>query len=151
MNKDNKPDKQGFSEKKPDPDIPENPGLMNFPHTVGSAVIKPEDLGKTKGRALTAMREQTSRQMSQLFEQMKVLASQARDIRKRIEVSEKIYMAQMGFEPIISQEYYLYLKEDGDHILSMIGPKEWGRKMPYKKYLNKVKLLADHTWEVLDK
>ncbi len=133
-----------------DPDIPENPGLLTFPHTIGSAVIKPEDLGKTKGRALTAMRQQTNKQMTQIFEQIHLLARQARDIRKRIEISEKIYRAQAGFEPIIGNTYFLYLKEDESNVLSMISPAEWGKSMPYKKYISAIKLLADHTWEVLD-
>ena len=133
-----------------DPDFPNNPGLLEIPHTVGSALVKPEDMGKTKGRAMTAMRQQTHNQMTQIFEQMKVLAGQARDIRKRVEISEKIYLAQMGFEPIIGQVYYLYLKKDDSHLLSMISPSEWGRSIPYKKYISSVKLLADHTWDILE-
>ena len=39
-----------------DPDkIAENPHLLPYAHQVGSAVIKPEDQGKLKGRALSAM------------------------------------------------------------------------------------------------
>ena len=133
-----------------DQDFPTNPGLLEIPHTIGSALIKPEDMGKTKGRAMTAMRQQTHNQMTQIFEQMRVLAGQARDIRKRIEISEKIYLAQMGFEPIIGQIYFLYLKKDGCHLLSMISPSEWGKSIPYEKYISSVKLLADHTWEILE-
>ena len=133
-----------------DPDISINPGLLEIPHTIGSALVRPEDMGKTKGRAMTAMRQQTHKQMSQIIEQMHVLAGQARDIRKRIAISEKIYMAQMGFEPIIGQIYFLYLKKDGGHLLSMISPSEWGRSMPYEKYISSIKLLADHTWEILE-
>ena len=135
----------------PDPDIPAFPGLMAIPHTIGSALVKPEDMGKTKGRALTAMHQQTHRQMTQIYEQMHLLAGQAREIRKRIEISEKIYMAQIGFEPIIGQIYFLYLKKDGGYLLSMISPSEWGKKIPYEKYISSVKLLADHTWEILEK
>jgi hypothetical protein len=54
----------------------------------------------------------------------------------------------MGFEPIINQTYYLYEKEDGTDLLSLVSPEEWGRSMKYSKYLAKVLLLADHTWEV---
>ena len=134
-----------------DPDFPDNPGLLEIPHTIGSALVKPEDMGKTKGRAMKAMRQQTHNQMSQIFEQMKVLAAQAKDIRKRIEISEKIYQAQMGFEPIIDQIYYLYLKKDDKYLLSMISPSEWGKNLPYEKYISSVKLLADHTWDILEK
>jgi len=130
--------------------VTDNPGLINFPHHIGSAIIKPEDKGKVKGRAMAAMKDQTKRQMSQLYEQMKVLAKQANDIKKRIEISEKIYNAQINFEPVINHTYYLYLKNDHNFVLSMIGPEEWGNDNPFKSYMASVKLLSDHTWEILE-
>ena len=57
----------------------------------------------------------------------------------------------MNFQPIISRVYHLYEIEDGNDILSMIGPKEWGRSKPFKKFIATVKLLADHTWDILEK
>lgn len=128
----------------------ENPGLISFPHSVGGAVIKPEDKGRIKGRAMTAMKEQTDRQLHQLYEQMRTLAKQAKEIKNRIHVSEKIYMSQINFEPVIGQIYYLYQKNEFENILSMIAPEEWGKSLPYQSFLAKVKLLADHTWDVLD-
>lgn len=101
--------------------ITENPGLISFPHSIGGAVIKPEDKGKIKGRAMTAMKEQTDRQLLQLYDQMRTLARQANEIKDRIHVSEKIYLAQINFEPIIGQIYYLYQKNETENILSKIG------------------------------
>jgi len=130
--------------------VANNPGLINFPHHLGSAIIKPEDKGKIKGRAMAAMKEQTERQMAQLYDQMKVLADQANHIKDRVNISEKIYQSQINFEPVIGHNYYLYLKKDHEHVLSMIGPQEWGKDMPYKNYLATVKLLSDHTWDVVE-
>jgi len=127
------------------------PGTISFPHHVGSAVVKPEDKGKIKGRAMMAMRDQTQREMSQLYEQMQTLVKQAEEIKKRVEVSEKIYLSTFNFEPVINHIYYLYEKKDGKNILSMISPKEWGNTIPYEKYLATIKLLSDHTWEILEK
>ena len=126
-----------------------NPGLLPYAHTAGSAVIKPEDMGKTKGRSVTAMRQQTDRQMNQLYEQMEILAKQAKLLAERKEISERIYDAAMGFEPIISETYYLYEKEDGTDLLSLVAPHEWGRSFKYSRFLAKVTLLADHTWDVV--
>lgn len=134
-----------------DPDkVAENPGIISFPHHLGSAVIKPEDKAKIKGRAMMAMQDQTHREMAQIYEQMRVLVKQAGEIKKRVEVSEKIYQSQINFEPVINHVYYLYEKDNHDHILSMISPEEWGKSIPYRKYLATVKLLSDHTWEVLN-
>lgn len=128
--------------------VAENPGLLPYAHTAGSAVIKPEDMGKTKGRSVTAMRQQTDRQMNQLYEQMETLAKQAKALAQRREISERIYDAAIGFEPIINETYYMYEKEDGSDLLSLVAPHEWGRSFKYSRYLAKVLLLADHTWDV---
>ncbi len=129
----------------------EMPGTISFPHHSGSALIKPEDKGKIKGRAVAAMHQQTETQMSQLYEQMQLLAKQAKSLQKRVEISERIYLAKMNFEPLINHTYYLYESEDGKDILSLIAPKEWGKSKSYIQYLATVKLLADHTWEIIDK
>jgi hypothetical protein len=140
----------GNNEIKKDQEIGEGslPGLINYPHTIGSAVIRPEDMGKIKGKSLTAMREQTRTQISRIYEQMNLLISQAKSIRSRVEISEKIYMAQMQFEPVIGQTYYLYEKTGGAHVLSMISPSEWGNRFPFNRHIATVLLLSDHTWDV---
>lgn len=131
-----------------DPDkVAENPGLLPYAHHVGSAVVKPEDKGKLKGRAVAAMHQQTNMQIDQLRKQMELLAQQARDIHKRVQVSEMIYGAQMNFEPLIGHTYYLYENKHGEHVLSLIAPNQWGRSQPYT-YIATATLLADHTWEV---
>ena len=54
-----------------DPDkVAENPHLLPYAHTVGSAVIKPIDKGRVKGLAVTAMYEQTEIQLDQIREQI---------------------------------------------------------------------------------
>jgi hypothetical protein len=131
-----------------DEKIAQNPGLMEYAHTVGGAIIRPEDMGKVKSRSLVAMRQQTDIQLTQLYKQMELLAEQAKLIGRRVEISERIYSAQMSFEPIIGETYYLYEKADGDDTLSLIGPQEWGRKKPFQSFIAKVNMLADHTWEV---
>lgn len=134
-----------------DPDkVTENPGLLPYAHHVGSGLIKPEDLGKLKGRALSAMEHQTDSQLGQIYEQMQLLAEQAKRLNDRKKVSEYIYRAEMRFEPLINHTYYLYEKEDRSYFLSMIGPNNWGRSARRFSYLATVKLLADHTWDLLD-
>lgn len=130
--------------------ITENPHSLEYGHHVGSAVIKAEDVGKQKGRALAAMEHQTDQQLNQIYEQMKLLADQAKSINKRKEISEQIYQANFRFEPIINHVYYLYEDEDASHVLSIIAPDQWGRsKRNNYKWIASVKLLADHTWEIL--
>jgi hypothetical protein len=130
--------------------VAENPGLLEYPHHIGGLVIKPEDKGKIKSRALTAMREQTSMQMSQIQKQVELLAKQANDIKERIEIAEKIYSAELAFEPVIAHIYHLYKKDDVYKLL-MIGPEEWGRKSADLQYVSTVKMMGDYTWEIIMK
>ena len=128
--------------------VAENPGLMAYAHSVGGAVIKPIDMGKAKGKAVLAMRQQTERQLNQIYQQMATLAQQAKELRQRVEVSERIYAAQMNFEPVLNETYYVYEKEDGKDVLSMVAPSEWGRAYKFSRFIAKVTMLADHTWHV---
>lgn len=131
-----------------DEKIAKFPSLMEYAHTAGGAIIRPEDMGKVKSRSLTAMRQQTDIQLAQLYKQMQLLAEQAKHIGKRVEVSERIYSAKMSFEPVIGKTYYLYEKAVDEDILSLIAPHEWGRKKPFSHFIATVNMLADHTWEV---
>ncbi len=46
--------------------VAENPGLLPYPHHIGSSIVKPEDVGKLKLRALSAMQQQTNSQLLQI-------------------------------------------------------------------------------------
>jgi cellobiose-specific phosphotransferase system component IIA len=127
----------------------ETPGTLPYAHHSGSALIRPEDKGKITGRAVAAMHSQTDMQMAQIYEQMRLLADQAKKIQSRVEVSERIYQASIAFEPLINHRYFLYQKADGSDFMSMIAPEEWGRKKDWANFVAEVKLLADHTWEIL--
>ena len=128
--------------------VTESPHNLPYAHTVGGSVIKPIDRGRVKGLAVSAMYEQTDMQMAQIREQIELLAEQARAIQRRIEISEQIYQCQMNFKPLIGHTYHLYRRDNGEEILSMVAPSEWGRSNPLE-FVATVKLLADHTWEIL--
>ena len=131
--------------------IAQNPGLLPFAHTLSSGVIKPDDLGKIKSNALMAMEQQTDMQLNQLQQQIQLLYNQAQEIKARTDISVWIYQADIGFDPLINHTYHLYEKDNGKHFLSMVSPKEWGRSKKFKRFIATVKLLADHTWDVIEK
>ena len=128
--------------------IAEDPHLLPYAHTVGGAIIKPVDKGRVKGVAMSAMYEQTNQQLNQIREQVERLVTQAQHIHDRIDISEKVYLAECGFKPVIGQVYNLYEKKDGTWLLSMISPEEWGTRGPYF-WLATTRLMHDHTWEIL--
>lgn len=127
----------------------EDPHLLPYAHHVGSAIIRPIDKGRVKGNAMTAMFQQTESQLLQIKEQVETLIRQARQIHHRIDISEKIYEADCGFEVVINQSYTLYERKTGEWFLSLINRDQWKKPMPFT-FLAQVRLLADHTWEVLE-
>ena len=130
--------------------IAENPGLLPYAHERGGATIKPVDAGKVKGLAMSAMYEQTDMQLDQIRAQIELLARQANEIQNRMTISERIYEAEMGIDPIIGRTYYLYRRENGKHLMSMVSPAEWGPRIPYE-YIATIRLLGDHTWDILER
>lgn len=128
--------------------VADQPHLLPYSHSVGGVVIKPTDKGRIKGRAVASMYQQTDIQLGQLRKQIELLAKQADDIRKRVLISEKIYEAEIAFQPLVGFVYHLYAKKNGAFVLSMIAPEEWGAQAPYL-FQASVKLFADHTWEIL--
>lgn len=131
--------------------ITENPHNLPYAHNVGSQLVKPEDEGKVKGRALNAMEHQTDMQLDQIYDQMQLLAQQAKKLQSRKLISEKIYDAEMRFEPLINHIYHLYQKESGTYLLSLIAPNQWGRSKKKFDFVATVRLLADHTWDIIEK
>jgi hypothetical protein len=121
--------------------------VLPYAASVSGALIRPNEEGMIKHQALSAMEEQTNMQLTQIRQQIELLAIQAREIQKRKELSHIIYEATLGFNPVIGQTYHLYQREDGTHLISMVSPKEWGPKIPFKAFIASVMLLADHTWK----
>lgn len=130
--------------------ITENPGTLPYAHSVSGPVIKPTKRGAITNRAITAMEEQSELQMGQIQEQIQLLAKQAQAIQRRTEISRLIYGSEMNFQPLIGHTYFLYEKRDGKFVLSMVAPEEWGRTIPFNAFIAKVKLLGDHTWQILE-
>ena len=127
------------------------PGLVEYAHSVGGFSIVPTEQGVIKGRAMNAMQEQTQERLDMILEQMRTLAKQAKEIQDRVDISHYVYDAEIKFEPIIGKKYYLYEKDDGIKLLSLIGPKDWGKSKKFKACLAEVRLLSDHTWKVLER
>ncbi|MES2331388.1 MAG: DUF2452 domain-containing protein [Bacteroidota bacterium] len=120
--------------------------VLPYASSVGSVAIRPTKEGVIKHKALSAMEEQTNMQLDQIKQQIELLAKQAQEIRKRKELSLMIYEASLRFKPQIEHTYHLYEKKDGIHMLSLVGPNEWGGAGPFKQFISSVRLLADHTW-----
>ena len=131
--------------------ISEAPHNLTYGHHRGSLPVIPTKEGDIKNKSIAAMEHQTDIQLLQIKEQMELLAKQANHLKSRVEISQSIYNAEIRFEPIISHIYHLYQSDDAKYLLSMIAPNDWGKKNCPYQFIATVKLLADHTWEIIKK
>lgn len=124
--------------------------LSPIPLSIGSVPIAPEDKNKIKANAVAAMHHYAQQEMDLLRKQADLIMQQVREIEDRLKVSEQIYQADMRFTPVVGQVYHLYEKEN-HYSISLIGPEEWGSRKAPMKFLATVRLLADHSWQILSK
>ncbi len=124
--------------------------LSPIPLSVGSVPIKPEDKGKIRANAVEAMHHYAQQEMDMLRKQADLILQQVREIEDRLKISEQIYQSEMRFTPVVNQIYHLY--EKGDHFaISLIAPNEWGRSKTVMKHVATIRLLGDHSWQVINK
>lgn len=130
----------------------ENPHNLPYAHHRGGVPIQLDDISESRIKAYNAMAEQTNEQLGMIYEQMRVLAGQAKKIQDRIEISKLVYQANYKFIPVIGESYYLYdtgRQGKEQYSLSLLSPLDWGERED-RIYVAYVKLLADHTWKVLE-
>lgn len=108
--------------------------LKNYPTTVGSQKFEPIVVDKSEG--IKADKFFNSR-LTELKKEYELLVSKYVD-------TKLVYDSDYNFQPIVGETYHLYEKEGGNKFLSIISPKEWG-----KKYIGSYVLLNNGTWEKL--
>ena len=119
-----------------------------IPLTVSSPKINPIDKRLVKATAFETMQYQANQQISIIKQQAELLMEQARKIEERMEISRKIYEADLNFEPVIGTTYHVYEK-NGRTVLSLVAPYEWGKKMPFDHHVCSAKLLGDKSWDLV--
>lgn len=123
--------------------------LINLPKS--NPIVKTEDLHKPIAKGLITLDGQIEIQGKNIIEQIELLKKQAEEILEKKRISQKIYDSLLKFEPIILGIYYLYIVNEKEQMISMVGPSEWGRSLKNRlDFVAKVRLQYDHTWEILE-
>ena len=123
--------------------------LINLPKS--NPIVKTKDLHKPIAKGLIALDGQIEIQGKNIIEQIELLKKQAEEILEKKRISQKIYDSLLKFEPIILGIYYLYIVNEKNQMISMVGPSEWGRSLKNRlDFVAKIRLQYDHTWEILE-
>jgi hypothetical protein len=122
--------------------------LINTPKS--HSIVKEVDLHKPIAQGLFTLDGQIEIQGEQILQQIELLKNQALQIQERKRISKIIYDSEIKFDPIIKGMYYLYIRNETEQFISMVGPNEWGRSQKSKlDYIASIRLDYDHTWEIL--
>ena len=93
------------------------PGLLPYPHHVGSALINPDATSSFVNRAVTKVNHEFEERYSKLKNEYDSLIEEWK-------WNKIIWESDIKFEPVIGQVYHLYQKDEKKFI-SIVAPDEW--------------------------
>ena len=80
------------------------------------------DVGGFKRTGVDRAKKDLSAKLNELKREYEKLIEQA-------SITEMVYSSRFNFEPIVGYTYHLYLDNNGETFLSLIGPSEWVKNM----------------------
>lgn len=104
---------------------------------------------KQKDIMLNVARMHAQQEYDRIVELVRVLESQAQQIKRRLEITDAVHAADYQFQTYHGQVYWLvYEREKQKTILAKTGPNGWSSGPPESyEYIAAVKWLGDHTWQ----
>ena len=107
---------------------------------------------KQKDLMINHARMYAQQEYDRIMELVAVLQKQAEDIRRRLEITDRVHAAEYQFQVVMGNCYWLvWHKRYEKTLLVMTGPDEWNTGTPEDyEYLTQVKYMGDHTWLEID-
>ena len=130
-----------------------NRNVTPYPVEVGGPKFDLVPITKQKDIMLNVARLHAQQEYDRIMDLVKVLQSQAEDIKRRLDITDMVHQAVYTFQISHGQTYWLLFdSKDKCTRLSLLGPNDWCTGSPTQyEYLTRVKWLGDYTWiEVKD-
>ena len=107
---------------------------------------------KQKDLMINHARMYAQQEYDRIMELVAVLQKQADDIRRRLEVTDRVHAAEYQFQVVMGNCYWLVWHRRRERTLLVVtGPDEWNTGVPEDyEYLTQVKYMGDHTWLEID-
>ena len=115
-----------------------NANILPYGTNVGAPIIRVDDVVSWKNRGISNV----NKEFANKFNELKL---QYQKLMEEFEWNELVYNAKFSFEPVIGEIYHLYIGDDVNHFLSLIGPTEWN-----KEHIATFKLNSDKKWIKLE-
>jgi hypothetical protein len=125
-----------------------NRNISQYPTEAGAPKFDLIPVEKQKDIMVNVARLHAQQEYDRIMELVKVLQSQADQIKRRLEITDMVHAAKYDFQTYHGNTYWLLYDERRDCTrLSINGPGDWSTGVPAEyKYITKVKWMGDHTW-----
>jgi hypothetical protein len=103
---------------------------------------------KQKDIMINVARMHSQQEYNRIMDLVRVLESQAQDIKRRLEITDAVHAAEYQFQTYHGQSYWLVFDTNKKKtFLAKSGPNDWNSSAPeHYEYIAQVKWLGDYTW-----
>jgi hypothetical protein len=125
-----------------------NRNVTPYPTEVGGPKFDLVPVTQRKDIMLNAARMHAEQEYNRITDLMKVLAKQAEELKRRLDITDMVHAAEYQFQPAHGQTYWLiYDYKINNTRLNHHGPDDWTTGKPeHYEYITQVKWLGDYTW-----
>ena len=125
-----------------------NRNVTPYPTEVGGPAFDLIPVTQRKDLMVNAARMHAEQEYNRITELMTVLAKQAAELKRRLDITDMVHAAEYQFQPAHGQTYWLLYDSEIDSTrLIMQGPTDWTTGKPEKyEYICQVRWLGDYTW-----
>jgi hypothetical protein len=125
-----------------------NRNVTPYPTEVGGPAFDLIPVTQRKDIMVNAARMHAEQEYNRITELMAVLAKQAAELKRRLDITDMVHAAEYQFQPAHGRTYWLcYDSKIENTRLCMQGPTDWTTGVPeHYEYITQVKWLGDYTW-----
>jgi hypothetical protein len=125
-----------------------NRNVSPYATEAGSVKFEMVPVTEQKDLMINHARMFAQQEYDRIMELVAVLEKQARQIKRRLEVTDAVHGAVYQFQPVMGNVYWLAWEKRKQHtLLTQHGPDDWSSSAPEDyEYMAQVKYMGDHTW-----
>ena len=130
-----------------------NRNVTPYPTEAGGPKFDLVPVTKQKDIMINHARMYAQQEYDRIMELVAVLEKQARDIKRRLDVTDAVHAAEYQFQVVMGRCYWLvWDRRKEKTLLIHTGPNGWSSSAPEDyEYQVQVKYMGDHTWmEITD-
>jgi hypothetical protein len=121
---------------------------LPYPMELGSPAFAPVPIREHKDIVLNNSKQLAKQEYDRIMEVVAVLEKQARDIARRMEISQVMHDCHYQFKPVVGNVYYVYHDEQKNrNWLSLSSPEQWMTLSEHHRYVMSVQFMADSSWQ----